>query len=236
MKRHVVYCWLAWSLIAVSPLRAEEFRFPVRHDHAIGSCRGELVFKEDGVEFLTPHRKHARTWKYEDIQQIGLLGPQTVSILSYEDNRWKLGKDRNFRFELAEGEIPSSLWTMLQAKVARPLVSAIIPPGIHLRFRIPVKHERGFAGTHGSLEISDQHVVYRTDAKKDSRIWRYQDISSIGTTGPYQLRLTSMERVQGESGGERNFVFALKRKLDPEIYDFLWWKINGPMLSSFPGK
>src|SRR4030042_1919796 len=146
MNRQIVFCWLAWSLAAVFPVRAEEFRFPVRHDHAIGSCRGELVFKEDGVEFVTPHRKHARTWKYEDIQQIGLLGPQAVSILTYEDNRWQLGKDRNFRFEVADGEIPSSLWNMLQAKVTRPLVSAIIPPGTNPRFRIPVKHERGFAG------------------------------------------------------------------------------------------
>jgi hypothetical protein len=52
-----------------------------------------------------------------------------------------------------------------------------------------------------------------------------------GFPGPYQLRLTSMDRTQGETGAERNFVFSLKQKLQPAIYDFIWWKINGPKIS-----
>jgi hypothetical protein len=44
-----------------------------------------------------------------------------------------------------------------------------------------------------------------------------------------------MERTQGEYGAEKNFIFDLKRRLDPEIYDFLWRKINLPesTLASF---
>lgn len=71
-----------------------------------------------------------------------------------------------------------------------------------------------------------------TATPKDSRIWRYQDISAIGTIGPYQLRLTSMDRAENESGAERNFVFSLKERLEPEAYDFILWKINGPLISS----
>ena len=232
MTSKIAYCWLGWLLIAGSAISAEEIRFPVRHDHTFGSCRGELIFREDGVDFITPEKKHARTWKYEDIQQIGLLSPQEIVILTYEDKKWEFGRDRDFRFQVTQGTITPSLYTMLQARVTRPLVSALLPPEITPEYRIPVKHERGFSGTQGTLEVSDQCILYRTDAKGDSRIWRYEDIASIGTTGPYQLRLTSMDRVQGEFGGERNFVFTLKRKLDPEIYDFLWWKINGPQISS----
>ena len=86
------------------------------------------------------------------------------------------------------------------------------------------------------LEIGDQYVIYKTNVPKDSRIWRYQDISSVGTTGPYQLRFTSMDRTEGEFGGERNFVFSLKERLAAEAYDFIWWKINGSQISSFPRK
>ena len=41
-----------------------------------------------------------------------------------------------------------------------------------------------------------------------------------------------MERTQGEYGAEKNFIFDLKRRLDPEIYDFLWRKINLPRINS----
>jgi hypothetical protein len=41
-----------------------------------------------------------------------------------------------------------------------------------------------------------------------------------------------MERILGEYGAERNFIFDLKRRLDPDIYDFLWRKINLPRISS----
>jgi hypothetical protein len=233
--RRLAYLWLFGLLLPSSAL-GQDTRFPVKHDHLLGSCKGELIFKEDGIEFIAAHGKHGRVWKYEEIQQLGLLGPAEVSILTYEDNKWEMGKDRLFRFAITKGEITPGLWQMLQAKVATPLVSAVLPPDVKSKYQIPVKHARGFSGSNGMLEISDQFIVYRTDAKGDSRIWRIEDISSIGTTGPYQLRLTSMDRVQGESGSERNFVFQLKRRLDPQIYDFIWWKINGPQISGISRK
>jgi hypothetical protein len=229
-KQMFMYCFVVLLLVS-STLRAEEIRFPVRHPHAIGSCKGELIFTETGIEFAASDKKHSRTWKYIDLQQVGLLGAKEISILTYEDQRWKLGKDRDFRFELTGGEINPALWAMLQTKVSRPLVSAVLPSDIKATYQIPVKHQHGFGGTQGTLELSEQYIIYKTEAKADSRIWRYEDISSIGTTGPYELRLTSMDRVQGEYGGERSFVFALKERLKPEIYDFLWWKINGPQIS-----
>ena len=82
------------------------------------------------------------------------------------------------------------------------------------------------------MEIGEQQVVYRTSHSSDSRIWRYEDLSSIGSTGPFQLRLSTMERTHGEHGAEKNFIFDLKRRLDPEIYDFLWGKINLPRIDS----
>jgi hypothetical protein len=231
MNQRVFYCLLFGVMLMDSAMQAEEIRLTVRHLHAIGSCQGALVFRETGIEFVTPDKKHARNWKYEDIQQLGLLGSKEISILTYEDNKWEFGKDRNFRFEVTAGEITPALWSMLQTRVSRPVVSAIIPPEVKPKYQIPVKHQRGMGGTSGTLEVSDQYLVYRTETTEDSRIWRYEDISSMGSTGPYQLRLTSTDRVQGEFGGERNFIFSLKRKLDPEIYDFIWWKINGPQIS-----
>ncbi len=225
--------WIVVLLLACSALQAQEVRFPVRHDRLLRDRTGELIFGKTEIEYRTKDKGDARTWNYEEIQQLGLLGPKELTILTYQDSKWKFGRDLFYRFEITSGEITPALWTELQAKLKRPVVSALILPDIVPKFTIPVKHLRGFGGTQGVLEIAEEYVIYKTDTPKDSRIWRYQDISSIGTTGLYQLRLTSMDRAENEKGGDRNFVFSLKERLAPEAYDFIWWKINGPQISSF---
>jgi hypothetical protein len=230
MKRVVLSLCFGLSLLVSSALQAQDVRFPVRHDRLLRDRTGELIFGETGVEYRTKNKGDARTWKYEDIQQLGLLSPKELTVITYEDSKWKLGKDLFYRFTITTGEITPALWTQLQTKLKRPVVSALIPPEIAPKFTIPVKHLRGFSGTQGMLEISDEYIIYKTAVAKDSRIWRYRDISSIGTTGPYQMRLTSMDRAENESGGERNFVFSLKDRLSIEAYDFIWWKINGPQI------
>lgn len=239
MKRVVLSLWLGGLLLVCSTLQAQEVSFPVRHSCLLRLLRhrtGELIFGETGIEYRTKAKGDARTWKYEDIQQLGLLSSKELTIITYEDSKWKLGKDLFYRFKITNGKITPALWSQLQAKLKRPVVSALIPPDIVPKFTIPVKHLRGFSGTQGMLAIGDQYIIYKTAVPKDSRIWRYQDISSVGTTGPYQMRLTSMDRAENESGGERNFVFSLKERLAPEAYDFIWWKINGPQISSFTRK
>jgi hypothetical protein len=236
MKRVALSLWFGGLLLLSSALQAQEVRFPVRHDRLLRDRIGELIFGETGIEYRAKNKGDARIWKYEDIQQLGLLSPTELTIISYEDSKWKLGKDLFYRFTITKGEMTSALWKQLQAKLTRPVVSALFPQDIVAKFTIPVKHLRGFSGTQGMLEIGDEYIIYKTAVPKDSRIWHYRDISSVGTTGPFQMRLTSMDRAENESGGERNFVFSLKERLAPEAYDFIWWKINGPQISSFMGK
>jgi hypothetical protein len=237
MKRYAWLVWLGWMLGAGYAVQAADIRLAVRHRHALKSCQGQLIFKEETVEYSTPHKKHERIWDYRDIQQIGLLGPTRISILTYEDQQLKLGRDRVFDFQVTEGKADARLFQFLQARVSRPLVSALAPDGTPPLYRIFARHRRGLGGgTQGRLEISDQYITYQTDAPSDSRTWRYQDIASIGTTGPFQLRLTSIERLGSEIGEERNFVFDLKERLDPRAYNFVWWKVNGPQISSSQSK
>jgi len=233
MKAIGLTLWVLAFLLMSSALQAQEARFKVEHKRLFRNRTGELIFNELGIEYRTRQLSDARTWKYEDIQQLGLLGPKEITILSYEDSKWKFNKDLFYRFEIKSGELTPAFWAQLQAKLKRPVISALIPPGLTPKFTVPVKHLLGFGGTQGILMISDDYLVYKTDSPTDSRIWRYQDISSVGTTGPYQLRLTSMDRADNEIGGERNFVFSLKERLSRETYDFIWWKINGPQVSSF---
>jgi hypothetical protein len=231
MKRHNTTMILILFLLA-SPLLAVETRFKVKHDHGFKSCQGELVFGDTTVEYMTDHKKDVRVWKYLDIQQLGLLTPKRIALLSYEDRKLEFGKDKIFNFELIEGTISESLWVDLKGKLARPLVSEIIPTDVKARYTIPVKHRHAFGGCQGTLEIGDQYAIYRTTAKAHSRIWKYSDLSSVGSTGPFQLRITMLERVNGEYGADRNFIFDLKSRLDQAAYDFIWWKLNGPQIAT----
>ncbi len=231
MKHRILTSAIGLVLSSASLLAVEETRFQVRHDHVIGSCRGELVFGETSLEYITEDKEDARVWNYEDIQQLGLLSLRKLSVLTYEDRRLKFGKDKRFNFELTAGEIADSLWKYLQGRFSKPMVSAIYPRDFEIKYKLAVKHQHSVGGCQGELQISNQYVVYQTNHPSDSRIWRYPDLSSVGSTGPFQLRLSTMERVHGEFGGEKNFVFDLKRRIEPEVYDYIWWKINRPAIS-----
>jgi len=51
-----------------------------------------MTVDENGVRF-TGAKKHAWSWKYEDIQQLR-LAPESIHILTYSGHRLRLGKDR----------------------------------------------------------------------------------------------------------------------------------------------
>lgn len=230
MNRIVTFAALLVTAINIVGMAvAEETRLAVKHDHLWKSCQGELIFDDQGVRYETKEVKHARNWKYEDIQQLG-IEPKKVVVLTYHDRKLYLGKDERFTFLVIEGQVDDSLRAFLETRLTRPLVSSVLPEEAGVKYRIPVRHRKTFTGTEGVLEFSDQYVIYRTDDQRDSRIWKYDDLVSIGSTGPYQFRITATERTGGEYGGGRNFVFDLKEKLPEQTYDYVWNKINRPRI------
>jgi hypothetical protein len=233
-KSMICYLTPAWIIFFIffqmSASLGAEVRLPVRHEHALKNCTGELVFTDQGIEYVTKNGKRARAWTYTDIQQLGVMDSRNISIVTYEDSKLEMGKDRRFHFVVTEGSIPDSLPTFLQSHVTRPLVLGILPPTPQSKYEIPVKHMHAWGGCQGVIRIGEDYVSYETINTKDSRLWRYDAISSMGSTGPFQLRLTAMERTGSEISGEKSFIFDLKRRLDPNAYDFLWWKINGPQI------
>ncbi len=48
----------------------------------------------------------------------------------------------------------------------------------------------------------------------------------------FSTQTKHMKRTQGQYGADKNLIFDLKHRLDHEIYDFLWRKINLPRISS----
>ncbi|RPJ53438.1 MAG: hypothetical protein EHM23_30960 [Acidobacteria bacterium] len=219
---------LVLSLV-IPALAQAPFVFEVRHDHLIGSCRGELFLSNDQAVFKSEKKEHSRTWKYGDIQQVELHADH-ISILTYEDRKVEFGKDRAFQFDIRSGTVTEGLLQLLDDKLSRPVISSILPSEDRVVYRLPVRHRKLLNDTQGALEIGESAVVYRSDSEDDSRVWWYDDLLSIGSTGPFQLRLGVLEKTGGEYGEEKNYVFDVKDRLDPAAYDFIWEKINRPKI------
>lgn len=74
----------------------------VKHQHLFGGCEGTLKVTETHLEYVTDNANDARVWKYLDIKRLDNPSSYRLILYTYEDQRWQLGRDRPFRFELKE--------------------------------------------------------------------------------------------------------------------------------------
>lgn len=235
MPRHLRTTAIVVTLIMlgyVSAVAADRppFELSVRRDHLFGGSTGTLVFTAEGVEYRTTKPDDARRWTYDEVKQLQILSPTRIVVLTYEDQgRLRLGADRTFDFTVVEGAAASELVTFLLDRVARPIVTAVIPQydGEPL-FRVRVKHQRQGRGSQGTLVMYEKQLLYLTEQEQDSRYWRFRDIYSVQTLNRYRLQVTVYE---GGSGDTRPFVFELKSDLPAGFYDALWARVNPPGLN-----
>lgn len=209
---------------------AQEFKYQVEHDHLYKSCKGELIINQDGVEYRTDSKDHARKWTYTDIKLLKLASPKKVEVVSYESSRKTLGRDKSFEFKVLEGEINKDVSEFLLARVTRPLTTSIVTTDEKAQYEIPVRHRHRFSGCQGTLRIFADRIVYESDKEENSRYWRWSDIQSISRTGPYQFSITSYEE---KFGGSKSYNFDLKEQMEDAVYDFAWSRVNRVTL---PGK
>jgi hypothetical protein len=212
---------------------AQEFSLPVRHNHVIGSCTGELIITRDGVEYRATNKDHARKWTYTDIRMITLVSPREVKVLTYEQSgKLKLGQDRTFDFRVLKGEVPPALSDFLLGHVTRPLATSFLTSEESAQFAIPVRHRHRVGGEQGTLKIYAGGVSYESEKSESSRRWRWTDIQSISRPGPYKFSITTYEPKFG--GPTKTFNFDLKERMDDSVYDYLWARIYKPALPASP--
>lgn len=202
---------------------AQEFKYQVEHDHLYKSCKGELIINQDGVEYRTDNKDHARKWTYIDIKTIKLKSPKKVEVVSYESGLKTLGWDKEFEFKVLEGEITKDVSEFLLSRVARPLNTSFVATEEKAQYEIPVRHSHRFGGCQGTLRIFSDRIVYESDKQENSRYWRWSDIQSISRTGPYHFSVTTYE---AKFGGSKTYNFDLKEQMEDVVYDFAWARVN----------
>ena len=174
---------------------------------------GVLTVDESGVSYAGVKAAHW-SWKYQDIQRF-TLSPDRIKVLTYQDNRYLPGADRAYEFT---GKIPAlELYDLLKGRLDQRFVAALAETNWPVQFRVPAKHLLPIAGSQGALLFGPDAIAWSTTGKDDSRTWRYQDIASIASSGPFDLSITTLEKT---------FHFQLKQPLAESRYNQLWMEIE----------
>lgn len=230
MRRSVtLFCLLLLSSLIV-PAQSAGWQFKVEHIRAWRNHHGILNVNNAGIEYKSDAEKKPHLWTFRDIQQL-TLEPPYFEILTYEDQKWKLGKDRIYRFKILEGSIDARLSDFLRQRTTGTFVTAIVrETSEEPEYRVTVKHRLVLGGSEGILEVYDDRVVYRSQSSRDSRVWTYRQIESFAFPSAREFELLTDEKEFG--GPTRTFHFQLKEPLPESAYDFLWVRIHGS--SYFP--
>ena len=200
----------------------------VRHDHAFGGCSGTFTLDDRGVRYETSHKEHVRSWSYEEVQQFQIEQTRKLKVLTYEDRKWRLGADKVFEFSWTDEEAaPEEVYDFLRARTRRPIATWLRPsdPGT-VRYEFPAKHLGAIQGRQGRLLFAGNFVVFQSEEKGGDRAWRYDDLESISSSGPYDLMLTTSEQQKFHYASRRVYNFQLKEALPQESYDALWRFVN----------
>lgn len=224
-------------LLAAAPAAfSQQFRYEVWHGHSRpphikkAGGMGTLTITDKGISFVEAEKngkksKHAWEWAYEDIQQLE-VHPKSLRVLTYNDNKWKLGADRQYQFDLTSESGFADAYSFLKDRLDQRFIAVLPDKGVKAAWEIPTKHLLRFGGSQGVLSFGEGRVVYTTDKKDDSRTWRYSDIENVSSSGPYQLTITTYERARSHYGNLKGFNFQLKERLDEARYNDLWMKVN----------
>jgi hypothetical protein len=232
MIRAICSIAFATLLLGGRAASAQEFKYRVEHDHAFGSCKGELIINPDMVEYRTDKKEHARKWTYSNIEMIKLSSPRKVEILTYESARVRLGRDREFEFRVLDGDVTKEVSEFLLKRVERPLATTFVATEETPQYAIPVRHRHTFGGDQGTLKVYGDRVAYESQKPERSRYWRWSDIKSFSRIGRYEFSLTTFEPKLG--GPTKTFNFDLKEEMNDAMYDYLWARVYRPTLPASP--
>ena len=200
-------------LISMSlPLSAQTFQG--RHVHLRKGAKAELRVTAEGVSFSDA--KHSGAWKFGDIQRL-VLEPRAIRIVTYEDRRSQLYRDREVLIDQLPENFGKDLYPIFRSKLDQRFVAAIVPAGMKPAWQADAKLLRRLGGSEGTLMVSDDTVVYSSKEAHESRSWRITDIDLVSSNGAFDLAITTLEN---------EFRFQLKRPLNADEYKMLWRNVQ----------
>jgi hypothetical protein len=230
MKRIVIGMGLLMLCAANSTL-AQRYEFKVERDRTLRNQQGKLIISPEKIEYQTDREGESHAWRYDELRQIKVESPRRIELVSYEDQKWKLGLDRVFKFKVLEGEITPAVSALLVERATRPVVTSAGPATDDApAFKAPAKHLHRFGGCIGTLKVYPDRMVYESeDMPSDSRYWRYGDIQNISQSDRYRFEVITFEE---KLGGPKAYNFQLREALPAQAYNYVWARVYPSKLHS----
>ena len=214
--------FLASTLLAQQPLS-----FEAHHKHWHGECSGRLTFDDEGVQFDgTGSKGHTIHWDWLDIQQLKIQDDGAVSLLTYKDNRWRLGADRELHFSVTDPRFAERVASLAGRRLDRRFIASFSNPLPQPLWDLPVKHLLRITGSEGTLAVYEDRIIYKTGKPGDTRTWYLRDIEGISASGDDGLTITTYERARSHYGHRKDFNFELKQPLSEARYNELWRRLE----------
>ena len=197
----------------------------VRHDHdPWGKCEGKLIIDQEGIEYRSAKKEdHNRKWVWPDIQSVDRKSQSRLSVLTYEDQKLRLGQDRVFDFELlsADQAFSDRTLSLISGKLKKPVTDRVTDP-IDADYQVPAKHKHALGGCEGTLYFGAEHIVYDSDDASDSRTWKKdRDVANVWSANRFDLEIRTFEENRRNFDKMRVFRFQLKEPLNQAYYEKL---------------
>ena len=203
---------IAFLILAAFPVAAQTFEG--RHVHWPKGAKAELRVTAEGISFKDA--KHSGEWKFGDIQRL-VLEPRALRILTYEDRKSQLYRDREYVFDQLPENFGKDLYAVFRAKLDQRFVAGLAADDVKPVWQTDAKLLRRLGGSEGTLMVSDDAIVYRSKEAHESRSWRITDIDLVSSSSAFDLAITTLEK---------EFRFQLKRPLTPAEYKMLWRNVQ----------
>jgi hypothetical protein len=188
--------------------------------------KGMVEIDDQGITYTAPKKEHSRNWKWLDIQYFDRVSPTEFVVLTYEDDKHLLGRDKQYHFRITQGELSNALFASISGHLNRPVTDRVAPEKIAARYVIPVKYDHGLGGSEGELQFTDDAIYYVTKHAPDGRTWRLdQDIVSVWSDDPYRLEIRAYDNNRREFSRTATYKFDLKEKLNSAFYRQLKLKL-----------
>ncbi|MEZ5398800.1 MAG: hypothetical protein R2729_03970 [Bryobacteraceae bacterium] len=208
-------------------LQAETFSV-VQEKRLWRDAKGKVEISEAGISYQAPKVKESRRWSYWDIQYFDRISKKEFVVLTYEDRKRYLGRDREYHFVITDGELSDELFQTISKRLGRPVTNRELPAEIAATESLPVKHMHTLGGCEGELKFTKDAVYYVTDHKEDAREWLLaRDVQSVWSMNPYQFEIHVYDNNRHEFSHTRVYKFDLKAPLDGEFYRAMKLKLYG---------
>lgn len=218
----------ASGLIVLLGMALQATEVAVQRDKLRGKAAGTLVVDEQGVAYNEQGkgaRKHSWRLAWPDVQQALIVGSE-VRVLTYEDVRWKLGRDREYRLSAVQKDSLAAVAGEFEARLGPRFVAGFTGEVRDAEWQVPVKLRQIWGGSEGVLSVGECEVTYASRDRKHSRTWKLSDIDNVTSSGPYELTITTFERAPRQYMERKAFAFQLKAPLDERVYQVLWRRLN----------